>query len=152
MSQKCGRSPVSTEDRLRQRREQRRKSDLARLYGPDADYGRMFAAQNGACKLCGKQPWAGRVLAVDHCHETGKVRGLLCAGCNTGLGKLGGTTESLMRALQYVARSGNPRWEARQRAEAAIAANPHWSSRKIAREIGVDHKTVCAARGADRAV
>lgn len=42
----------------------------------------MMVAQGGKCKLCRKVPSCTRPLAVDHCHETGRVRGLLCYGCN----------------------------------------------------------------------
>ena len=74
-----------------------------------ADYDEMFEAQDGDCALCGrpetrKNPKTGEVLrlAVDHCHVTGRVRGLLCCNCNTGLGKLGDTPEALEKALAYV--------------------------------------------------
>lgn len=46
-----------------------------------------------------------RRLAVDHCHSTGKIRGLLCHNCNTGLGKLGDSIESLTKALNYLKES-----------------------------------------------
>jgi hypothetical protein len=43
----------------------------------------------------------GRVV-VDHCHETGAMRGFLCAPCNRGIGSLGDTRETLQRALGYL--------------------------------------------------
>ena len=63
---------------------------LIRDYGITSDdYNRMLAEQGGGCKLCGWAPQRGhRRLAVDHCHKTGRVRGLLCAVCNGGIGKL----------------------------------------------------------------
>ena len=52
------------------------------------DYSKMFQGQDGYCALCGKcQSELTRCLDVDHNHLTGKVRGLLCSECNTGLGK-----------------------------------------------------------------
>lgn len=39
---------------------------------------------------------------VDHCHDTGRVRGMLCHGCNTALGKLGDNVAGLRRALEYL--------------------------------------------------
>lgn len=45
-------------------------------------YADMLAAQKGVCFLCDKAPTGKRPLAIDHCHESGKVRGLLCYGCN----------------------------------------------------------------------
>lgn len=48
---------------------------------PD-DHNQMMIKQNGSCDICGKKPTTKRPLAIDHDHETGKVRGLLCYGCN----------------------------------------------------------------------
>lgn len=64
-------------------------------------YTQMLAAQGGVCALCGGVD-PGRALAVDHCHETDTVRGLLCMNCNTALGKLGDTAEALQRAVDYL--------------------------------------------------
>jgi hypothetical protein len=49
------------------------------------DYDRMFSEQGGTCALCDKPCATGRRLAVDHCHATGAVRGLLCVKCNSAL-------------------------------------------------------------------
>ena len=47
----------------------------------------MYNNQNGCCAVCGKhQSEFKRIFDVDHDHVTGKVRGLLCRSCNTGLG------------------------------------------------------------------
>ena len=48
-----------------------------------SDFEAMLSAQGGCCKLCGRR----RKLDVDHCHITGRVRGLLCRNCNTWLGR-----------------------------------------------------------------
>ena len=48
----------------------------------------MFDSQKGVCKICKCSCKSGKQLAVDHCHETGVVRGLLCAKCNTNLGRI----------------------------------------------------------------
>lgn len=58
---------------------------LVRVYGITVqDYERMFTAQGGVCAMCLKPPKIGRFkrLHVDHDHATGRVRGLLCRGCN----------------------------------------------------------------------
>jgi hypothetical protein len=61
-------------------------SDLKRLYGISVqEHAAMMARQNGRCAICQRKP-SGDTLCIDHCHETGKVRGLLCRKCNTGLG------------------------------------------------------------------
>lgn len=68
------------------------------------EYQALLAAQAGICAICAKPP-TDRNLAVDHCHTTGMIRGLLCIPCNTGLGKLGDSVEGLERALAYLRRA-----------------------------------------------
>lgn len=65
------------------------------------DYEFMFADQNGVCAICLSPP-LDRKLSVDHDHETGKVRGLLCDSCNTSLGGFLDSTETLERAINYL--------------------------------------------------
>lgn len=64
------------------------KNHLARTYGLTVqDYDKMLEEQNGLCAICRQpEPVANRKLSVDHCHETGKIRALLCGPCNKGLG------------------------------------------------------------------
>lgn len=67
-------------------------------------YDDLHASQGGVCALCrtpGRSNRWGR-LSVDHCHETGLIRGLLCAACNSALGMLGDTEKRIQRALDYV--------------------------------------------------
>lgn len=60
-----------------------RQNTLKRKYGiTTAEYDAMLLAQDNKCALCENPPGRYR-LAVDHDHTTGKVRKLLCAGCNT---------------------------------------------------------------------
>ena len=61
--------------------------------------------QCNSCGVC--QTWLGDSPYVDHCHETGRVRGLLCSNCNLAIGKLGDTIEGVRRALHYL-RFGAP--------------------------------------------
>lgn len=49
-------------------------------------YSELFNESNGVCGICHKPCSDGKRLAVDHCHKTGKVRGLLCRVCNVQLG------------------------------------------------------------------
>lgn len=74
------------------------------------DYNRMAEEQGEVCGICGfkdvkidktGKSWIQR-LAVDHCHKSGKVRGLLCSGCNGGLGLLRDDVEILKKAIQYL--------------------------------------------------
>lgn len=74
-----------------------RRQALRRKYGIEiADYEAMLLTQNGLCAIC-RQPPRGKKqrLCVDHNHQTGQVRGLLCDWCNHALGVL----ESPMRIL-----------------------------------------------------
>lgn len=75
------------------------KKHLKEKYGLTMDqYDGMYKTCNGLCQICGSD---GK-LNVDHCHETGKVRGLLCTRCNTGLGKFGDSIENLLTAIKYL--------------------------------------------------
>lgn len=80
-----------------------RRSMLKTQYGlSEADYESMLRGQGGACAICLTRPLRGQVLAVDHCHATGVVRGLLCSKCNTGIGFMRDDTERLRKALTYL--------------------------------------------------
>jgi len=75
-----------------------------------ADIFRMFTAQKGVCKICSHGPESPRnsghkYLAVDHCHSTGKVRGLLCMRCNTALGMLEDNLELFTKCTEYLSGS-----------------------------------------------
>jgi hypothetical protein len=89
-----------------------RRSDYAkhlrRKFGITVDqYFGMLEVQNGRCAICSRTPeevpdkgaWR---LAVDHCHKTGKIRGLLCRPCNTAIGQLQESPEVIRKALAYV--------------------------------------------------
>lgn len=71
-------------------------------------YHELLAEQGGACALCGgaKRGWArGADLHIDHCHDSGRVRGLLCGDCNTALGRFGDDPAKLRRAADYLERT-----------------------------------------------
>lgn len=74
------------------------------LYGITLeDYNNMFASQNGCCKICGThQSELSKALSVDHCHNTLKVRGLLCGLCNTSLGGFKDNIDLLTKAIEYL--------------------------------------------------
>lgn len=77
---------------------------LMERYGITLDeYERMLEEQGGHCAICEKTEGArGRRLHVDHCHTTGRVRGLLCSTCNRGIGMLRDDVELMRRALAYM--------------------------------------------------
>ena len=60
----------------------------------------MLVSQNGVCAICLKKP--EKNLVVDHCHESGNVRSLLCGKCNTGLGLFLDSPQLLMIASSYL--------------------------------------------------
>ncbi len=75
------------------------------------DYADMFEQQNGVCAICGfpesvMQKGKRQNLAVDHCHKTGKVRGLLCHQCNKGIGNLKDDLDLLASATSYLINAG----------------------------------------------
>lgn len=73
-------------------------------YGLESEeYKQLLIEQAGRCKIC--QRAGGRKLVIDHSHETGKVRGLLCHSCNTALGKFQDSPVILMEAINYLART-----------------------------------------------
>jgi len=84
---------------------QTRERHLVRKYGVAlSDYERMLAAQGGVCAICGctEGTQHNRVFHVDHCHSTGRVRGLLCRGCNHVLGHLKDDADKLRKAVEYL--------------------------------------------------
>jgi len=83
------------------------KADLKRLYNLSTeDYDLLVEKQNNCCAICGTSAllFSGRKkrLCVDHCHTTGKVRGLLCEPCNTLLGMAKDNQRTLSSAINYL--------------------------------------------------
>ena len=87
-----------------------RISNLRKNFGLSvSDYEAIAVKQNGLCDIC-RQPESfvhkatntTAQLAVDHCHKTGKVRGLLCKSCNTALGIFKDDTKLLLQAIDYL--------------------------------------------------
>ena len=66
------------------------------------DWEQMYSNQGGVCSICGKKCRTGKDLSVDHNHETGKVRSLLCGSCNTGLGMFQDNSKLLIMAAKYL--------------------------------------------------
>ena len=88
----------------------RNQSLLVRYGITIEEYEKIFEDQGNCCAICKgtstKSMSEERTsFSVDHCHETGKVRGILCNQCNRGLGMLGDSLESLKSALTYLEKS-----------------------------------------------
>lgn len=115
----CGEDKASSEFRKNWRREScldfnchdcvSHINRLARFGLTPDQYLEMLEAQGGVCAICSRpervvDPRNGRIkaLAVDHNHETGDIRGLLCQNCNKGIGNLGDSVETLLSAAAYL--------------------------------------------------
>lgn len=85
----------------------KRKNDLAAYGLTPESFEAMSKAQGEMCAIC-KGPPAGKysVLVVDHSHDTGEVRGLLCSPCNMGIGMLKDDVAVLQSAVRYLAQKG----------------------------------------------
>jgi hypothetical protein len=85
-----------------------RNYDLKRMYGLTIDcYNKLLGQQGGVCAICHKpaeEKMKGnkKYLCVDHCHDTGVVRGLLCDQCNRAIGLLKEDVSLLKRAISYL--------------------------------------------------
>ena len=79
-----------------------RQRTLLRYYGITEDeYEQLLVAQGGGCAICGKRPEVRR-LAVDHSHNSGTTRGLLCYWCNRLLGTIREDINFLVMAVDYL--------------------------------------------------
>ena len=68
------------------------------------DYKNLLLKQNGRCAICFTDKFSSKqqYFHIDHCHKTGKVRGLLCLQCNAALGYFKDSKENLERAIKYL--------------------------------------------------
>jgi hypothetical protein len=83
-----------------------RNSNLRQKYGvTEQQYEQAILAVGGVCEICGQSCSVHRNLSVDHDHDTGFVRGLLCMKCNAGIGKFGDGIELLRAAVEYMERT-----------------------------------------------
>jgi len=103
------------EDHLKSRREKYKENpekhkalNLEIKYGISLDeYNQMLLKQNEVCAICNMNCKSGRSLAVDHCHKTGKIRGLLCSNCNNGIGRFNDSIELLKESIKYLEKFKN---------------------------------------------
>ena len=109
---KCGHTKPLTEFHKQERGLLGRRRDCKackNAQGRDREYGlglgdwdRMYDEQKGRCAICGK-PFATQMIVVDHCHVTGRVRGLLHQNCNMKLGFLENHLELILDYIRYSA-------------------------------------------------
>jgi hypothetical protein len=92
-------------------RENARGRKLLSRYGiTPEDYSRMLLEQKGSCKICGTEDPHhisnnSKYFCVDHCHTTGKVRGLLCNNCNVAIARFKDNIDSMEKAILYIKES-----------------------------------------------
>ena len=109
-------------DRIRRKKQYHEKPELshksmiARKYGITIDqYDSIWSAQGCKCAICGAEKNYRTIkgkktetrMAVDHCHTTGNIRGLLCYTCNVGIGMLQDDTNILKAAINYLDSEGD---------------------------------------------
>ena len=95
-----------------ERSRQQRRPEVIRaqkrrlLYGMDAAaFEALFQSQGRACAVCATSTPTKKGWALDHCHDTGAVRGILCGLCNTGLGMFKDDQARLKAAIDYLVKS-----------------------------------------------
>lgn len=77
----------------------KRAYNLKKKYGMSLeDFDKIRQEQDAKCKICNQE----KFLVVDHCHSSGRVRGLLCSSCNTAIGLLKDDVDILQKAINYL--------------------------------------------------
>ena len=86
----------------------KREKALEKRYGvSQEEYEQWQIIQNHSCAICGlHEQESPKALAVDHCHITGIIRGLLCSNCNRAIGLLKDTPALLRAAADYLEKNG----------------------------------------------
>ena len=97
---------VESKERYRKNKDKYRINDLFKKYGITLEeYKKLLDKQNNKCAICSQDIDSDsrkKNLSVDHCHKTGRVRGLLCSNCNSGLGFFKESVELLGKAKRYL--------------------------------------------------
>lgn len=84
-----------------------KESHQIKKYGVcNIKYGEMLKEQEGKCAICESKLNSSRYtkFAIDHCHKSGEIRGLLCTNCNTAIGLMKDSTHRLQKAIDYLSR------------------------------------------------
>ena len=83
--------------------ERQRAGHLKRKYGITIEhYDELLARQGGGCAICGREPRPDISLHLDHDHESGQLRGILCFRCNNALGDFDDDLGQLRAAIRYL--------------------------------------------------
>ena len=96
------------ENNKEKHRQSRKKSQIKQRYGISQEmFYLILAAQNNRCGICKTLFDSKKRPSIDHCHETGRVRGILCQKCNTGIGMFLEKEYILSAAAEYLFRYGS---------------------------------------------
>lgn len=93
--------------RIAEKKSRNNPARRARKFGITVDELNIWLSVDN-CQICGNQFKSGQNKHIDHCHVTGKVRGVLCTNCNTGIGNLRDSAELLKKAIQYLNNASGP--------------------------------------------
>ena len=97
---------LSKRERIKRQRRSSHNYHLKKNYGITIeDYDAILQAQGGKCAIC-KGGTSKNFFAVDHNHKNGRIRGLLCARCNTGLARFMDSYTNVARAARYLKDDG----------------------------------------------
>lgn len=96
----CQKARLSSPENAERRRHYAWLASIKKFGITEDQYNQMLEKQLGLCAICHKPDTIK--LAVDHCHETGKVRGLLCKRCNMAIGLLDDDPDRIISAALYV--------------------------------------------------
>jgi len=97
----CDKIRRETPERMEAKKHSAWLGQLKKYGITESEYNQMFSDQMGLCRICQK-PEVDIRLAVDHDHETGKVRGLLCKRCNMAIGLLDDDPQIVTSAALYL--------------------------------------------------
>ncbi len=92
-------------ENYKNKKEEYRYTILKRSYGIEKlDYDNLVLSQNNTCAICNKPETSKRskYLSLDHCHTTGKIRGLLCSKHNRAIGLFNDDPQLLKKAIEYL--------------------------------------------------
>lgn len=142
-----GRCPECIRKRDREaqaRRDPRKKRDayLRQKYGITLeDYESLLSLQDNRCAICGSEGTKTRkgttfALAVDHCHKAGRVRGLLCQDCNSGIGSLKDDITLLQAAISYLKGVGLTKYTKAEGTARVLSPDAHKSAQDALRKQG----------------
>lgn len=93
-------------------RRRKQSAALKHKYGITLDQrDALRRSQGNACGICREPLTGGQAEHIDHCHDTGRVRGVLCSRCNMGIGLLKDDPAILLRAVAYLTQQENPNVE-----------------------------------------